>query len=109
MLNLLTICTCVLSDIKDSSAIMYKMLSPGPNLGNLVDGAYFCGQFGWLNITEHTLGSVKEETASFVSASCTLNHLSCEHRPLLPRRGAVDVLLPWKTRGVSKKSILYWG
>lgn len=43
---------------------MYKMLSPGPNPGNLVDGAVFCGQYKWLRITDHTLGSVKEGTAS---------------------------------------------
>jgi len=60
---------CVLSDIKDMSAKMYKMLSPGPDPGNLVDEADFCSQFEWLNVREHTLGSVKEETASFVTAS----------------------------------------
>lgn len=81
MLDLLTVCMRVLSDIKDISAIMNKMLLPRPNPENLVDGADVNGQFEWLNITEHTLGSVKEETASFVSASCTLNRLSCECRP----------------------------
>lgn len=43
----------VLSGIKDISAIMYKMLMPGPNPVNLVDGAVFCGQLEWLSITEH--------------------------------------------------------
>lgn len=67
MLGLLTVCAWFLSDIKDTSSVMSKMLSPGPSPGSLVSAD-----------------------------------------PWFPSESADDVPLFWKTKEVSKKSILYW-
>lgn len=61
---------------------MYKMLLCGVNLRDLFDAADFLANLSGLTF-QSTSFFLKEEKASSVSASCTLNCLSCEDRPLL--------------------------
>lgn len=68
-------------------------------------GLIFC-QFEWPDIPKHIF--LKEEKASSVSASCTLNCLSCEDNPYCLRAVAVHTPLSWQIREVSKKSTLHW-
>lgn len=85
---------------------MCKMLC-ALSLRDLFDGADFLASLSGLTF-QSTSFFLKEEKASSVSASCTLNCLSCEDNPYCLRAVAVHTPLSWQIREVSNKSTLYW-